>query len=307
MHIPMTGTAARSDSYTHSESYSSHLLYAQRLSEEYHADADEGVQSENPQEGAPLRPKDRGGADGATTPEPNDGSFVKKYLSRIISAVLALVLIGAVFVLLPYQAVHAAKNDKFNETLYWTAGAFVLIAVPVSVYGIVQHLVNYYMPQVQKFVVRILFMVPIFSVEAWFSLFFHAASEYIRAFRELYEAFVLSSFVYYIIELLGGEEQLALKLRVKDAKYGRHGLPFRLLCREWQMGRAFMTNCKYGVLQYVLVKVIATVLVIVLKAKGKWDTGDWSWDSSWAYISVIMNLSIMYVMVCPFSKCWILF
>lgn len=295
MHIPMTGTDARGDSYTHSEIYNTHLLYAQRLSEQYAG----GMQPENPQEGALLQSKmGRGRADGAEIPESNDSSFVKKYLSRIVAAVLAVVLIGAVFVLLPYQAVHAAKNDKFNETLYWTAGSFVLIAVPVSVYGIVQHLVNYYMPQVQKFVVRILFMVPIFSVEAWFSLFFHAASEYIRAFRELYEAFVLSSFVYYIIELLGGEDQLALKLRVKDAKYGRHGPPFRFVCREWQMGRAFMTNCKYGVLQNVLVKVIATVLVIVLKAKGKWETGDWSWGSSWAYISVIMNLSIMYALYC---------
>ncbi|EJK55562.1 hypothetical protein THAOC_24697, partial [Thalassiosira oceanica] len=124
----MTGTDARGDSYTHSESYNTHLLYAQRLSEQY-ADVDDGMQSENPQEGALLQSKmGRGRADGAEIPESNDSSFVKKYLSRIVAAVLAVVLIGAVFVLLPYQAVHAAKNDKFNETLYWTAGSFVLIA-----------------------------------------------------------------------------------------------------------------------------------------------------------------------------------
>ena len=69
---------------------------------------------------------------------------MQKYLSRIISAILALALAlaGTVFVLLPYNTVHAAHNDKWNEMLYWTAGAFVLIAVPVSVHGIIQHLVN---------------------------------------------------------------------------------------------------------------------------------------------------------------------
>ena len=79
------------------------------------------------------------------------------------------------------------------------------------------------------------------------------AFEYIRAFRELYEAFVISSFVYYIIELLGGEDQLALTLRTKDAKYGRHVFIFKYICREWQLGRSFMINCKYGVVSLYLV------------------------------------------------------
>ena len=122
---------------------------------------------ENPQEASVVSVIDE------TTPTGEEKTFIQKYLGRIITAILALALIGVVCVLLPYNAVHAAKNERWNETLYWTAGAFVLIAVPVSVYGIIQHLVNYYMPQVQKYVIRILFMVPIFSIQAWFSLFFH--------------------------------------------------------------------------------------------------------------------------------------
>lgn len=125
----------------------------------------------------------------------------------------------------------------------------------------------------------------------------YSAAQYIRAFRELYEAFVLSSFVYYIIELLGGEEELALKLRTKDAKYGRHGI-FGRIFKEWQMGRPFMMNCKYGVLQYVLVKIIATIVVIVLQSLGKYNPGDWSWDSAYLYLAIIMNFSIGYALYC---------
>lgn len=154
------------------------------------------------------------------------------------------------------------------------------------------------MPQVQKYVIRILFMVPIFSIQAWFSLFFHSAAQYIRAFRELYEAFVLSSFVYYIIELLGGEDQLAVTLRTKDAKYGQHGFIFKHIFGTWQMGRQFMLNCKYGVLQYVLVKIIATIVVIILQSLGMFNTGDWSWNSAYLYIAVIMNFSIGYALYC---------
>lgn len=84
----------------------------------------------------------------------DDKSVIKaRYLpiiTRILTAILAISLIGLVFGLLPYFAVEAGKRGHINQTLYWIAGCFVLITVPISVLGIVQHLVNWYMPQVQK-------------------------------------------------------------------------------------------------------------------------------------------------------------
>ena len=137
-----------------SDRYNEHLLYARRIDEE-EVDNDGGSPLDNPQEASStilnntsttnsannsnnLLSTGSGNNDKTVTQE----TFIKQYLSRIITAIIALLLIGLVFVLLPYYAVHAAKNDKWNETLYWTAGVFVLIAVPVSVHGIIQHLVN---------------------------------------------------------------------------------------------------------------------------------------------------------------------
>ena len=57
---------------------------------------------------------------------------------------------------------------------------------------IILHLKNYYMPQVQKFVVRILWMVPLYSVQSWMSLRFHESSLYIETLRDMYEAYVLA-------------------------------------------------------------------------------------------------------------------
>jgi len=72
----------------------------------------------------------------------DEETFIHKYLSRIVTAILAILLVALVFVLLPTYAVNAAKQSRWDETLYWTAGVFVLVAVPVSVHGIIQHLVN---------------------------------------------------------------------------------------------------------------------------------------------------------------------
>ena len=77
-----------------------------------------------------------------------------KYLLRIVAAVFALSLILVVFGLLPYLAIHSASHARYNQTLYYVAGVFALITVPVSVQGIVKHLVNWYMPQVQKVSIR---------------------------------------------------------------------------------------------------------------------------------------------------------
>lgn len=49
-----------------------------------------------------------------------------------------------------------------------------------------QHLTHFSQPRLQTYVVRILWMVPIYAVESWFSLRFKHASIYIQAAREWY-------------------------------------------------------------------------------------------------------------------------
>ena len=45
---------------------------------------------------------------------------------------------------------------------WFSAGAFVILGFPISIYGILGHLTNYYQPNVQCYVVRILWMVRLF-------------------------------------------------------------------------------------------------------------------------------------------------
>jgi len=141
-------------------------------------------------------------------------------------------------------------------------------------------------------------MIPIFSIQSWFSLFFHSASPYLIAVRDLYEAFVLASFVYYIIELCGGEDQLANKLRMKDPKYGELNCLLRSRCGNWQMGRPFLLNCKYGVLQFVFFKIVTTIVVIILHSQDNFHKGEWGWNSSYTYLAIMMNVSIGYALYC---------
>jgi len=165
---------------------------------------------------------------------------------------------------------------------------------------ILSHLYNWYAPDVQKFVVRILFMVPLYSVQSWLSLRFHGpARVYINLMRDLYEAYVIQSFVYYLIELLGGEDRMADLLSRKEAHFGSHGKVMSKILPRWRMGKDFLLKIKHGVLQYVVVKTVMTLLTtFVFLPSGWYGEGTFSWNSAYVYITTILNISVMYALYC---------
>jgi hypothetical protein len=126
-------------------------------------------------------------------------------LMKMIGNILAVVTLISFLILVPWITAHAMIYDKARPDFaaFYSAGAFVLITVAMSTKLIYNHLTNWYMPDVQKYVVRILYMVPIYSIQSLLSLRFHNARLYIDLVRDLYEAYVIQSFLYYLIELLG--------------------------------------------------------------------------------------------------------
>jgi len=70
------------------------------------------------------------------------------------------------------------------------------------------HLVFYTRPDLQKFVIRISFMVPFYSLDAWLSLRFFRAHVYLDPLRECYEAFVIYSFYCYLVSYLTSKVHL---------------------------------------------------------------------------------------------------
>ena len=73
-----------------------------------------------------------------------------------------------------WYSIELYKYGKDPHLIAWfSAGAFVLLGFPISMGGIVGHLANYNQPHVQVYVVRILWMVPIYSVERYVDILRH--------------------------------------------------------------------------------------------------------------------------------------
>mmetsp|Transcript_46393 Transcript_46393/g.68503 ORF Transcript_46393/g.68503 Transcript_46393/m.68503 type:complete len:451 (+) Transcript_46393:292-1644(+) len=211
---------------------------------------------------------------------------------------LAIVTFVLLIIFIPIYTVHAIRDRGVREDLaaFYSAGAFVILTVPISVFGIFMHMTHWYMPDVQKYVVRILWMVPLYSIQSWLSLRYHEFSLYIDTLRDLYEAFVIQSFLYFLVEILGGENCLAVTLRDKDESHGEHPKLIGYFVDTWQMGREFMLQCKHGVLQYVVIKTLATILGAILEYAGMYGEGVFDLTKGYVYLAFITNFSQMWAL-----------
>lgn len=139
---------------------------------------------------------------------------------------------------LPSLSRTLALHSTDPHLIAWfSAGAFVLLGFPISMGGIISHLSNYNQPNVQCYIVRILWMVPIYSIESWLCLRFHRYAIYIETLRDFYESYVLYSFVQFLIQVMGGEEALILMLKDKSPTRGVHMWGMQWCIKPWLMGQ----------------------------------------------------------------------
>ena len=91
----------------------------------------------------------------------------------------------------------------------------------------------------------------------------------------------------------GGEDTLVQILQDKDHHYGDHFPMPTWIFPSWEMGFEFMIKCKHGVLQYVIAKIIATIITAILEPIGLFKEGEFDWTKGYVYISTIINFSQM--------------
>lgn len=220
-----------------------------------------------------------------------------RQLMRRMGDYLAYSTLLTMLVVIPICLYRALRIRKVDLAAWNSAGVMALGTIVLSLRLVYLHLTHWYMPDVQKYIVRILWMVPIYSIQSWLSLRFHEMRIYIDTVRDLYEAYVIASFVYYLIELLGGQDSLVqILLQKTDPNLGKHPWPLSLILQPWELGVEFMLQCKHGALQYVVFKILSTTLTYAFETVGMYGEGHFSWKVAYPYIAFFQNLSVMYAL-----------
>jgi len=176
------------------------------------------------------------------------------------------------------------------------SGIATIIACVMSFYLIEKHLVNYNRPKIQKHIIRILFIVPIYSIDSWISFRFYRYGTYIDIVRDTYEAFVIYEFVSLCQELLGGSEGAILCLQSKESL----SLPLPL-CKvpvgnPHEVGEKFYRRVKQGTLQYVVICPITSAIAVITQFIGVYCSGNINPTYAWLYLAVILFLSVTIAM-----------
>ncbi|XP_076290396.1 transmembrane endosomal protein isoform X1 [Lasioglossum baleicum] len=173
------------------------------------------------------------------------------------------------------------------------AGTSVWFALFITCQQIFQHLRWYTNPTEQRWIVRILFIVPIYATHSWVSLvFFNSESYYVYFFtvRDCYEAFVIYNFLSLCYEYLGGEGNIMSEIRGKPIRSNCLYGTCCLVGKTYTIG--FLRFCKQATLQFCLVKPVMAFVIIFLQAFGHYRDGDWSPDGGYIYITIIYNISV---------------
>lgn len=110
-------------------------------------------------------------------PNPNSGRNSVRNMLRVgcfywtwqqwLKAFLILLYILCVIAVLPWLIVNTVK-DGFTrkDQLILVGGLFVIVSIPLCVWHILQHMLHFTKPILQRPIIRILWMVPIYAVNA---------------------------------------------------------------------------------------------------------------------------------------------
>lgn len=213
-----------------------------------------------------------------------------------IRPLLVVLYVLFVIIVVPLLIVNSVK-DGFTrkDQLILIGGLFVMSAVPISIWQITQHTVHFTKPILQKHIIRVLWMVPIYALNAWLCLLFPQHAIYMDSSRECYEAYVIYNFMKYLLNYLNLEMDLERTLEYKPPV--KHFFP--LCCMApWPPGREFVHNCKHGILQYTVVRPITTFVAYICEVNGVYGEGIFETDVAFPYIVFINNCSQFIAMYC---------
>jgi len=203
-----------------------------------------------------------------------------------------LVIVLPILIVSLWQSLHDLKFE-----VWIVGGLFSLMALPISLWDITQHLVHYTKPYLQKYIIRILWMVPIYSLNAWLGLSYPEYGVYMDSCRECYEAYVIYNFMMFLLTYLSHEVGLGEGEVMSSSTHIKHIFPLCCLT-PWPIGSKLVHRCKHGILQYTFVRPLTTVISVICELAGVYREGEFRGDAAYPYMIAANNLSQFVAMYC---------
>lgn len=182
-------------------------------------------------------------------------------------------------------------GQKFTTATTVVAGVAALAATVVSAISIWLQAKNYRKPLLQRYVVRILLMVPIYSIASFTSMVSLRAASFLDPVRDIYEAFTIYTFFQLLINYLGGERSAIIMPHGRAPVH--HLWPMNHVLSKVDISDPYtFLAIKRGILQYAWLKPILALAAIIMKATGTYQEGYIGAKSGYFWSGIIYNISV---------------
>lgn len=198
-------------------------------------------------------------------------------------------------------------------------GTFTLLTCLISMYHVTQHQRHMYKPDVQRRIMAVLWMAPIYSVTSWLSLAFASRESFFGAIRDCYEAYVIYTFFAFLIAILEDgrglpaliecltrhvneerEQARAAALKNADPPTMHMIPPFTCLLESQRADKvaiAWLFQCKLMAMQFVIMKPFLGSIFMFLSLFGVVcvplaENGHVNWMSLRLFALFLQNVSV---------------
>ncbi|KAJ5543822.1 hypothetical protein N7494_005101 [Penicillium frequentans] len=213
------------------------------------------------------------------------------------------------------------EHEKISETALWDGGVTFhdlslivggvcgLLSCVISIALIMAHAMHYSKPIEQRHIIRILWMVPIYSIVAWLSIMFYNDSVYFEVIGDCYEASAIASFFSllcaYIAPDLHSQKDYFRGIQPKPWVWPLNWFQKWAWCgakrgawRNPRSGLTWFNVIWVGVFQYCLMRVLMTFVAVATQATGRYCEETLSPAFAYIWVVVIESVGVIIAMFC---------
>ena len=210
------------------------------------------------------------------------------------------------------QQLSEQVEQQKDYTIYQLAGTFTLLTCLLTMFHMASHLRNLHEPFVQRKILAILWMSPIYSVTSFLSLLLPSTEGYLSIIKDLYEAYVIYTFLSFLIAVMGrGDRDVVVQQLARHADHLDN--PAKFLRRFYEpppevsseaKANAVLLECQILAMQFVFLRPLTSImsfLVFTLSndndndgiTEGGSSAGNYFLSPNF-YISMITNVSVFF-------------
>lgn len=116
------------------------------------------------------------------------------------------------------QTLHKAVEQEQQFNFLTLAGTFTLLTCLISMFHMTTHVHKFTQPKIQRKIIAILWMSPIYSVTSFLSLIFPEVEGWMAIIKDFYESYCIYVFLSFLIAVLGeGSRDKAVEVLAKHA------------------------------------------------------------------------------------------